>query len=271
MSNGFRSHARLLMNLITVSRYEFKYLLTAEEMPPIRRFLLRYCLPDTNAYGLEWYGIQSLYLDTPDYAFYRTSVEKAVERIKLRVRGYTTGTGPLKVEVKRRVGDVVSKTSLITTPPIWAELTGAGPRVAGPGEVPLFLRRVEQMRAMPKLLVRYERHALHSVIDDYVRVTFDRRIQCQQMLQWSMSGDPRGWLPVDHPPSANEEESTYVLELKFKVAPPAWLHDMVARFGLVRRGFSKYARATTLLQTVRDPAWDLRHSGHGAARTWRVA
>jgi hypothetical protein len=259
------------MNLITVSRYEFKYLLTAHEAPPIRRHLLRYCVPDTNALGTDWYGIQSLYLDTPDYAFYRTSVEKAVERLKLRVRGYTTGTGPLKVEVKRRVGDVVAKTSLLTTPPIWAELTGAGPRSATDAEVPLFLRRVEQMRATPKLLVRYERQALHSVVDDYVRVTFDRRIQCQQMLQWSMQGDPRGWLPVDRPPSVNEEESTYVLELKFKVAPPAWLHDMVTRFGLVRRGFSKYARATTLLRTERDPAWDLRSYGNVPGRAWRVA
>lgn len=261
----------LPMNLIKVSRYEFKYLLTPEEVPPIRRFLLRYCLPDTNAYGTEWYSIRSLYLDTPDYAFYRTSVEKAVERIKLRVRGYTTGTGPLKLEVKRRVGDVVTKTSLNTTPAIWAELTGAGPRVAHSGEVPLFLHRVEQMRASPKLLVTYERHALHSVIDDYVRVTFDRRIQCQQMLQWSMSGDPRGWLAVDQPPSVNEDESTYVLELKFKLAPPAWLHEMVTRFGLVRRGFSKYARATTLLQTLRDPAWDLRSCSEASSRVWRVA
>ncbi len=91
------------------------------------------------------------------------------------------------------------------------------------------------------------------------------------MREWSLRGDPRGWLPVDDPASALEEYSTYVLELKFKLAPPAWLRDMVTAFGLVRRGFSKYSRAVTRLKTDRDPAWDLRSHAVVPARAWRVA
>ena len=79
--------------------------MTSEQVPELRRFLLQYCSPDLNALGEEWYGIQSLYLDTTDYAFYQASVENAVERLKLRVRGYTTGGGPVKLGIKRRVGD----------------------------------------------------------------------------------------------------------------------------------------------------------------------
>jgi hypothetical protein len=261
------------MNIIDVSRYEFKYLLNSEQMPEVRRFLLRYCSPDVNAHGEEWYGIQSLYLDTPEYAFYRASVEKAVERLKLRVRGYATGTGPVKLEIKRRVGDVVSKRSLMTSHEVWSDFNGPGVWCladANRASLP-FVGLVEQMRAAPRVLVTYERHALYSNVDDYVRVTFDRRILCQRMRDWSLRGDPRGWISVDDPAGAREEFSTYVLELKFKVAPPAWLRDMARTFGLVRRGFSKYSRSVTRLRTDRDPAWDLRNHTVVPARAWRVA
>ena len=261
------------MNIIDVSRYEFKYLLNSDEVPEVRRFLLQYCSPDGNAQGTEWYGIQSLYLDTPEYAFYRASVEKSVERLKLRVRGYANGTGPVKLEIKRRLGDVVFKKSLITSREVWVEFEKTGvwcQTETSRASLP-FVGLVERMRAAPRVLVLYERHALHSNVDDYVRVTFDRRILCQRMRHWSLQGDPRGWLSIDDPASACEEYSAYVLELKFKVSPPTWLQDMVRTFGLVRRGFSKYGRSVARLKTDRDPAWDLRNHAIVPVRAWRIA
>lgn len=261
------------MNTIDVSRYEFKYLLRSEEMAEVRSFLLQFCSPDVNAYGTEWYGIQSLYLDTPEYAFYRYSVEKTVERLKLRVRGYSTGAGPVKFEIKHRVGDVVSKKSFIASHNVWSGFERSDLRCLAEmnGAALPFVRLVEQTRATPKVLVTYERHALHSNVDDYVRVTFDRRISCQQMRQWCLRGDSRGWFAVDDPASALEDDSTYVLELKFKKAPPCWLRDLVTEFGLVRRGFSKYSRSVTRLRADRDAAWDLRTRAIGASTIWRVA
>jgi SPX domain protein involved in polyphosphate accumulation len=259
------------LDTLEVSRYEFKYLLTREEVPEIRRFLLRYCSADGNAQGAEWYGIQSLYLDTPEYAFYRASSEKAAERLKLRVRGYASGTGPVKLEIKRRVGDVVSKKSMVTTREAWNRFGGRS-LPEGNGTALPVARAVEQMRAAPKVLVSYERHALHSNIDDYVRVTFDRRIVCQPMRQWTLDGDSCLWQAVDDPATLREDDSTYVLELKFKLAAPAWLRDMVRTFGLVRRGFSKYTRSISrILPDRRDPAWDLRTISGLPARAWRVA
>lgn len=261
------------MNIIDVSRYEFKYLLNSEEVPEVRRFLLQYCTPDVNANGNEWYGIHSLYLDTPDYAFYRASSEKAMERLKLRVRGYSTGTGPVKLEIKRRRGDVVSKKSMITSQEVWSAVhhNGLWSLAEAASDCLPFVRLAEELSARPKVLVIYERHALHSHVDDYVRVTFDRRILSQRMHRWSLRGDPRGWLSVDDPASLSEEYSTYVLELKFQVAPPAWLRDLVIRFGLARRGFSKFSRAITRMRSDRDNAWDLRTSHLLSPSLWRIA
>jgi hypothetical protein len=112
---------------------------------------------------------------------------------------------------------------------------------------------------------------LHSTIDDYVRVTFDRRILCQPMHNWKLSGNLRLWRAVDDPATVREDNSTYVLELKFRIAPPIWLRDLVRTFGLVRRGFSKYARSAQRIRTDRDPAWDLRSHGFVPAGAWRVA
>jgi SPX domain protein involved in polyphosphate accumulation len=262
------------MNTIDVSRYEFKYLLTPPEVPDVRRFLRRYCAPDSNAEGEEWYGIRSLYLDTPDYRFFSASKEKAAERLKIRVRAYTNGTGPVKLEIKRRTGDVVWKRSLVTAYDFWNRVASRGNpslRLDPESSATEFVRLVEQMRATPKVLVTYDRHALHSTVDDYVRVTFDRQILCQPMREWQLHGNPRAWRAVDDPPSFREDTSTYVLELKFKTAPPGWLHDMVTAFGLVRRGFSKYARAVQRIRAEREPAWDLRTPGLVPAWAWRVA
>lgn len=274
-SKAFRvPHLKSDFNIINVSRYEFKYLLDSDEVPRVRRFLLRYCRPDLNAQGAEWYGIQSLYLDTPEYAFYRASAEGAVERLKLRVRGYANDTGPVKLEIKRRIGDVVSKKSMLTSREVWSRLAKQGmsgiPLTESGDSLP-FVRVVEQMRAAPTVLVTYERHALHSMVDDYVRVTFDRRILCQPMREWTLQGNPCVWRAVDDPATIQEEYSTYVLELKFKVAPPAWLRDMVTTFGLVRRGFSKYTRSVSRTRTERNPAWDLRAAPNMSSRIWRVA
>jgi SPX domain protein involved in polyphosphate accumulation len=261
------------IDMIQVSRYEFKYLLTSDEVPDVRKFLLRYCIQDANADGAEWYGIRSLYLDTPDYAFYRASTEKAVERLKLRVRGYARGNGPLKLEIKRRIGDVISKKSMLTSRAHWSAIAerGLSSLIAeGDGSQFPFLRLVEQMRAAPKVLVTYERSAFHSTIDDYVRVTFDRKIVCQPMHHWRLEGNPRLWRAIDDPGTIQENDSTYVLELKFQLAPPAWLHDLVTALSLTRRGFSKYARSVTRIQPDRDPAWDLRTRWVPAGE-WRVA
>ncbi len=261
------------MDTIYVSRYEFKYLVTPAQVPEVRRFLLRYCDADTNAGGAEWYEILSLYLDTPDYRLFRASSEKAVERLKLRVRGYANDAGPVKLEVKRRIGDVVCKQSMIVSQDMWQRFAaeGVSSLVGQVNPSSPFLRLTQQLRAAPRVLVRYQRHALYSDVDDYVRVTFDRNITCQPNRQWTLTGSPRVWYPIDDPASSWEDASAYVLELKFKVAPPSWLRDLVIKFGLVRRGFSKYVRSIRRAQADRDPEWDLRRIDSMPARVWRVA
>jgi hypothetical protein len=106
--------------------------------------------------------------------------------------------------------------------------------------------------------VTYERQAYFSVVDDYVRVTFDRRMRCQPVHKWTLTAPERGWRAVDDPASVGAASSLYVMELKFAIAPPVWLRDLVRRFDLSRRGYSKYGRAVRRCFMEREAAWDLR-------------
>ncbi len=238
-----------------ISRYEFKYHIPPDMLPGLRRYLLRYCDADINSRG-DWYPISSLYLDNDNYKMYRDTEENAPWRMKLRVRGYANPDSPVKLEVKRRMKDQVRKSSALVSPADWSRISRTSDLLQT-GHRGEFLQFTESLRATPKMLVSYERLAFSSKIDDYVRVTFDRRMRCQPVRDWSLTGQPSRWRNVDDPASLGGGRSVYLMELKFVLAPPAWLRDMINHFELQRRGYSKYGRAVRRCVFERESAWDL--------------
>ncbi len=257
---------------IRIARSEYKYQVLASEMPAIREWLLRYCVPDANSKGGDWYAIRSLYLDSSSFRLYQDSREKLPFRLKLRARAYGDAQGNVKLEVKRRVREHIVKTSATVKAPEWLAARDrglSGLHDLGKASMAEFLQLTETVRATPRMLVYYERQAFSSIVDDYVRVTFDRHMACQPMNRWDLQGDRRAWIPVDAPRAFGEWESAYVLEIKFVDSPPYWLRDLVLRFGLERRGFSKYCRAIERGILHQEAAWDVL-PGAGA-RLWSVA
>ena len=245
---------------IRVARTEAKYRVRAEELPALRSWLLRYCVPDENSQGGDWYAIRSLYLDNDGYRMYHDAQQKLAYRLKLRARAYGDATGSVKLEVKRRLRDQIVKTSATLRPEQWAAVTEtglSGLHGLGKASAGEFLQFAESLRAEPKMLVYYERQAFSSVVDEYVRVTFDRNVMCQPVREWDLMGDPRAWLSVDGANGFGERESTFILEVKFMDSPPAWLRDLVLTFGLQRRGGSKYVKAMKRGMFYREAAWDM--------------
>lgn len=246
--------------MIQVARTEAKYRVRAEELPAMRDWLLRYCVPDENSRGGDWYAIRSLYLDNAAHRLFHDAQQKLAYRLKLRARAYGDATGAVKLEVKRRLRDQIVKTSATLRAEQWTAVTETGlSGIHGLGKASTgeFLQLAESLRAEPKMLVYYERQAFSSVVDEYVRVTFDRSVMCQAVRGWDLMGDPRGWVAVDGATGFGERESTFILEVKYMDAPPAWLRDLVLTFGLQRRGGSKYVKAMQRGMFYREPAWDL--------------
>jgi hypothetical protein len=260
------------MSVEQLARCEFKYPVSMDQVPVLRRALERFCVIDRtgvcNADG--WYTIDSLYLDTPYFDFFRDAEDERPVRRKLRARSYPDTPGSIvKIEVKRRIHELILKTSLVVPQDGWDCWIRAGVDLSGmKGEsreaLDTFVTLQRQTNASPKFLVRYTRLAFHSTIDDYVRVTFDRRMLYQPMQRYSLDADPRRWSSIDDARSLGS--NGLLMEVKFRNRPPVWIGDLIRRFGLVRQGFSKYGTAVRLSRRERPRIWDLAPSW-GPARS----
>ncbi|MEZ4453142.1 MAG: polyphosphate polymerase domain-containing protein [Nannocystaceae bacterium] len=240
-----------------IERREFKYLIPAPLVEPLRGAIRPYCRLDPFAerIGRRRYLIENLYFDTEDLSLYRSAVTGGGERLKLRVRGYPESSGGrVFLEVKRRINDVILKRRGQVSSLRWTHLV-ADPEAPIPDEVvgedrdavEHFVTLARALRVRPSTLVRYEREPYVSRKDEYVRVTFDSEIRAQRVEDLSLEPCYQGWRRLDR---------SIVCELKFNRAMPPWLVDLVARFGLQRRPYSKYRssiRAFSERPWVQDP------------------
>jgi hypothetical protein len=251
---------------IAFQRYEYKYIIPAALIEPIAMFIRPYCQidPYSDQEVGKFYTTRTLYLDTADYRTYWDKEDEVPNRFKLRVRTYGTDSrAPVKFEVKQRVNDVFQKSSVATPADVWPAL------IADPGEFSPGFTSVEQsafnrfiyltrtIGASPRMLVKYERRAYRSRVDDYVRISFDRRLRYQPVHTYDLEGQAARWMVNDDSDSLGHTGGL-ILELKFTAAAPVWLLDLVRRFELVRRGFSKYCSAVRRTFGEGQPPWGRR-------------
>jgi SPX domain protein involved in polyphosphate accumulation len=245
-----------------LERLEKKYLIEESEADQIREFLRPYCAEDEHnpsrapsrapsrgesSFGVDrrGYTISSLYLDSPSLEFHRARERGDAERIKLRVRAYS-GAEYATLEIKRRVADIIDKSrAAIDCKRIEESALGlAEPISTDPSassHVLRFSRLMSTAVAGPTLLLRYEREAWASTVDDYARVTFDRKIVAQRVRDWDLSGDPERWCAFDDHWSGMRSEPPVVLEIKCQTTVPHWVGDLIRAHRLRQQNFSKYS------------------------------
>ncbi len=243
---------------LEIARYELKFPVHPDQFGSLVRALGTYCVPDApNPARDGWSTVTSLYFDSADYRSYRDTQLGLPHRYKVRVRSYDSPSSPVKLEVKRRRHKLVLKSSALLDRPRWhacaphglAPLTSADPRYRE------FENHLQLLgTAAPRMLVAYDRLAFASTLDDYVRVTFDSKMRCQRIDRLDLEGSPRRWHYVD--------DSFFLMEVKFADTAPRWLADLISRYHLRARGFSKYGTAVSRLVYGREPAWDLRSAPH---------
>ena len=88
-------------------RYEYKYMLTLEQLAALRELMEQYMIAD--AFGRS--TICNLYFDTPQYLLIRRSIENHVykEKIRLRTYGQATPDTTAFIELKKKYKKVVYK------------------------------------------------------------------------------------------------------------------------------------------------------------------
>jgi len=243
---------------IELERHEAKYFLHPGMIPVIRKFIEPFCEKDPHAPGeIPEYTVTTLQLDSNDFALYRAKEVEALNRFKLRVRTYgRDGRCPVFLEIKRKIKGVIVKSRATIPFKEWSpELVfhpeRCGIRFKSSAEQMnylTFVRLCREIEARPKVLIRYERESYLSRMDNYARVTFDRRLSYAPTKdnEWELLPKHKRWWAVDTQMGLGQDFPSVILELKTYNDCPTWMVDMAERFDLVRNGFSKYFAAVRM-------------------------
>ncbi len=245
----------------SLQRREYKYLIDEHTADQVRRYIAGICTVDPYAERTGGrYLTDTLYLDTPQLYSYWATIDDASDRYKLRVRGYpSSGESAVFFEVKRRVSESVRKTRGWFNGPWQQVLLDGTPELLAtieprhrPG-IDNFICHYHRSPMLPRCIVRYEREPYMSLIDEYARVTFDRRVTYQAATELSLVADHDTWSPMDDPTSQRgmgPSGSDVLLELKFTNMVPGWMRKLVQTLGIQRLAFCKYTRAVDSMRLV---------------------
>jgi len=252
-------------------RFELKYWLPESATEAALEYARPYLIldPEIAKRGLLQQCSTSLYLDTPDLASFRTHVDGAPDRFKLRVRAYgDPPAGMAFFEIKRKLDSRGVKTrAAVPLEHVQAYLEGRYERLPDSMK-PSVRRNLESFlyaqlssQAQPFLLVRAFRESYCSADPrEEVRMTFDRRICYQPARGASFDHDPDAWIPINGLEQHGQHGDHTLIELKFAKLPPMWMKRVIQQLGLARVSFSKYCAAVRshLDQKAQiDRVWDM--------------
>lgn len=228
-------------------RAESKYLISEETARAIRDFVHHRLELDRHSRGRPdfSYPVLSLYLDSDDLHSYWATVHGKDGRFKLRIRCYDdVPETPAFVEIKQRVnGHTLKQRCAVPRGELDSLLTSARPAEAAGGldhpkgssefaALHHFLEKARHLNAKPKLRIAYRREAYVSADNNSVRLTLDRDVRAESTADLSLSTELRNPAPLCG--------EAVVLEVKCAAGSPAWMLEIIRKFGLRRRNFAKY-------------------------------
>jgi len=235
---------------LQLQRFELKYLIPEQYALKVRQFVASYL--EIDEYGATMpdlsYPVHSLYIDSPDLYTYWATINGDNNRYKLRLRYYNDKPeAPVFFEIKRRNNNTISKMrGGVRRSSVAPILAGQFPYPEDllskdPKQYQAILKFCEIMlsiRGRPTSHVFYMREAWISTMDNSVRVTMDRHVQCEP--------DPTGRLKVAMINPVRPFGNNVILELKFTTRFPDWFKELVRAFGFMQCGAAKYAEGITM-------------------------
>ena len=161
------------------ARHELKYFINPAELDALRARLRPVLQMDPHCRGGRPYVIRSLYFDDVDDSAYYDKQAGVMHRDKYRIRIYRYSDKEIFLERKRKMGDLIQKSSVQITRRLCDQLTSGNPTGLYKANNPLLQDMYVQMRTQllrPKVIVDYERLAwLHPA--ENLRVTFDLNLR----------------------------------------------------------------------------------------------
>lgn len=219
--------------VITMKRYEMKYIITPEQEKRLIEGM-------SGRLHVDDFGkttIETMYYDTPDRRLIYHSMEggEFKEKIRLRSYGLATDTSPVFLELKRKVENVVYKRRIETTIP----------------DAERFLRGEYdhlQGEQITRELIYF--HGFYGKLEPVCLIIYDRTAYIGQDadLRLTIDNDPRFRKDDLDLRVSLEGESLFprgysVLEIKVQNSLPLWLSALLDKEKIYKTSFSKYREA----------------------------
>ena len=216
------------------ARHELKYFINPAELEMLRARLSPVLKLDSHCRGGEPYAIRSLYFDDIDDSAYYDKASGVMHRDKYRIRIYRHSDKEIFLERKRKVGDLIQKSSVQITRRLCEQLISGDPRGLQTSSNPLLQDMYVQMRLRllrPAVIVDYAREAyLHPA--ENVRITFDLGLRSGLHSFDLFNAE----LPTVSPHDRNVE----ILEVKFDRYLPGHIAALLDGVEAERSAVSKY-------------------------------
>ena len=216
------------------ARHELKYFINPAELEALRARLRPVLKLDRHCVGGKPYVIRSLYFYDIDDSAYYDKVAGVMARDKYRIRIYHHSDKEIFLERKRKLGDLIQKSSVQITRRLCDQIISGDPRGLQTSKNPLLQDVYVQMRTRllrPAVIVDYAREAyLHPA--ENVRITFDLNLRCG--LHSVDLFNPE--IPTICPHDGNVE----ILEVKFDNYLPAYIQALLGGIQADRSAVSKY-------------------------------
>lgn len=224
-------------------RFEFKYQVPFDVVEGIIPELRKYM--DFDPYAEKFsdnsYDVASVYYDSTGFGCYYDKVAGLRTRKKLRVRFYEPTLRPetqVFLEIKKKYDTVVIKDRLTMTFDQCQRLLEKGEwdglSVSADERETLneFISLKLRNGMMPQNLVVYRRKPFISKIDPGFRVTIDYNVRTTPVSMITASDSLKSVTP-----------HIAILEVKFNNVLPFWFHQIIQRYNLNQRPFSKYCQS----------------------------
>ena len=216
------------------ARHELKYFINPAELEALRSRLRPALEMDAHCVNGRPYAIRSLYFDDIDDSAFYDKQAGVMHRDKYRIRIYRHSDQEIFLERKRKMGDLIQKSSVQITRRLCEQLIAGDPAGLYRSNNPLLQDMYVQMRTRllrAKVLVDYAREAyLHPA--EETRVTFDLNLRTG--LHSVDLFDPR--VPTVCP----LDENVQILEVKFNNYLPDHVAGLLSGMQAERSAVSKY-------------------------------
>lgn len=215
-------------------RHELKYFINRGDMIALGHKLGGLLSADSHADERGEYFIRSLYFDDAYDTAYYDKVGGYMGRDKYRIRIYNLSDKTVYLERKRKVGDLIQKSSVRISRKLAEQLIAGSPRGLSSIDNPLLNDMYREMRTRlmrPTVIVDYTRETF-VYPQENVRITFDKQLKTGLFSTDLFSKNVFTVSPLD--------DGREILEVKYNHFLPDFIAHLLSDTPVERSAISKY-------------------------------